>query len=79
MNPAMTATQCWYANLKSLEGPGWELEGVARQRHDRSHDIDLRMRPRADAPPIIRNPSLNGLGQPDANGWYHLKRQGRMP
>jgi|TARA_R110000822_G_scaffold49736_5_gene130519 general secretion pathway protein N len=65
------------ANLKSLEGP-LELEGVARQRHDRSHDIDLRMRPRADAPPIIRN-LLNGLGQPDANGWYHLKRQGRMP
>jgi general secretion pathway protein N len=65
------------ATLKSLEGP-LEMEGTARQFYDRSHNVDLRLRPRADAPPIIRN-LLGGLGQPDAQGWYRLQRQGRMP
>lgn len=65
------------ATLKSLEGP-LEVEGTARQFFDRRQNVDLRLRPRDDAPPIIRN-LLGGLGQPDAQGWYRLQREGRMP
>ena len=65
------------ATLNSLEGP-LEVEGTARQFYDRRHRVDLRLRPRADAPPLIRN-LLSGLGQPDANGWYRLQQEGRMP
>ena len=65
------------ATVQSLDGP-LEVEGTARQFADRRQVADLRVRAKADAPPMLRN-MLNGLGRPDAQGWYRIQRTGRLP
>ncbi len=51
-----------------------DVLGDARLNNDRSYAVDLRLRPRADAPPMVRN-LLQALGPADAEG-YHRLRQG---
>lgn len=64
------------AVIRSLSG-ALEVSGHARLGDDRSYDVDLQMRPKADAPPMVGN-LVRNLGQPDTQGWYHLRRQGRL-
>lgn len=66
------------ATLRSLDGAALQVEGSARQFADRRQSADLRLRPAPGAPPMIVN-MLNGIGAPDAEGWYRLQRQGRLP
>lgn len=65
------------ATVRSLRG-ALEVEGTARQFPDRRQRADLRVRPAADAPPMVAN-LLAGLGRPDAEGWYRIQRDGRLP
>lgn len=65
------------ASVRSLGGP-LEVSGDARVGHDRSYDLNLKMRARPDAPPMVGN-LVRNLGQPDAQGWYHLRRRGAPP
>ena len=65
------------ATVSALDGP-LEVNGTARQYADRRQAADLRVRAKADAPPILRN-MLNSLGRPDAEGWYRIQRSGRLP
>lgn len=65
------------ASLRSLAGP-LEASGEVRTRSDRSYELRLQMRPRPDAPPMVVN-LVRNLGQPDAQGWYHLSRRGQVP
>lgn len=52
-----------------------DVTGEARLMHDRRYELNLQMRPKPDAPPLVPN-LIRNLGQPDAQGWYHLRRQG---
>lgn len=62
------------ATIHTLGGP-LEVKGESRVSHDRSYELDLAMRPKPDAPPMVPN-LVRNLGQPDAQGWYHLRRRG---
>lgn len=63
------------ATVRSLGGP-LEVSGESRLGHDRSYELHLQMRPRPDAPPMVSN-LVRNLGQPDAQGWYQLRRRGQ--
>jgi general secretion pathway protein N len=65
------------ATVRSLRG-ALEVEGTARQFADRRQRADLRVRPAADAPPMVAN-LLRGIGRPDAQGWYRIQQDGRLP
>jgi general secretion pathway protein N len=51
-----------------------DVLGDARLNTDRSYAVDLRLRPRTDAPPMLIN-MLQSLGPADSEG-YHRLRQG---
>lgn len=53
-----------------------EASGSGRVKPDRSYELSLQLRPRADAPPLVAN-LLRPLGRPDAQGYYRLQRSGR--
>jgi hypothetical protein len=63
--------------IKSVAG-ALDLSGDAHLNRDRTYDLHLQMRAKADAPPMITN-MLPSLGQPDTQGLYHLRRQGALP
>lgn len=64
------------ATVRSLGGP-LEVGGEGRVGDDRSYELNLQLRPRPDAPPMVGNLARN-LGEPDAQGWYHLRRRGNL-
>jgi hypothetical protein len=69
------------AGIKALiETLGGDLQvrGEARLDPDRSYELELQLRPGADAPPLVNN-LVRNLGKPDAQGWYRLRRQGSVP
>ncbi|MGH8445810.1 MAG: type II secretion system protein N [Solimonas sp.] len=53
-----------------------EVNGDARTHQDRSYEMHLQLRPKADAPPLVQN-LLRSLGEPDPQGYYHLRKQGK--
>lgn len=63
------------ADIKSLKG-ALDVRGSARAQADRSYSLDLQLRARADAPPMVVN-LLTQLGRPDAEGFYTLKNNGQ--
>lgn len=64
------------ATVRSLRG-ALEVRGEARAGHDRSWELHLQLRPKPDAPPMVPN-LVRNLGQPDAQGWTHLRRRGHL-
>ncbi|MEQ1440555.1 type II secretion system protein N [Fontimonas sp. SYSU GA230001] len=60
------------ATVGSLGG-ALEVSGSGRVRPDRSYELDLRLRPGADAAPMLTN-LLRQLGAPDAQGYYRLRQ-----
>jgi hypothetical protein len=64
------------ADIRSLTG-ALEVSGKVRLGDDRSYEMDLQMQPKPNAPPMVAN-LVRNLGQPDAQGRYHLRRQGRL-
>lgn len=53
-----------------------EISGDAKLTvSDQSYQAHLQLRPKPDANPLIRN-LLSSAGEPDGQGWYHLRRQG---
>lgn len=65
------------ATIGTLAG-ALDVTGDARLAHDRKYELHLQMKPKPDAPPLVVN-LVRNLGQPDAQGWYHLRRQGNAP
>lgn len=63
-----------HATLGSGAGP-IELGGTATLDPTRAYDVHLQLRPRADAAPALQT-LVRSLGQPDGQGWYHLRRNG---
>jgi hypothetical protein len=64
------------ADIATLSG-ALEITGKARLGDDRSYEIDLQMRPKPNAPPMVPN-LVRTLGAPDAQGWYHVRRRGQL-
>lgn len=65
------------ATLRSLGGP-LDASGEARLGQDRSYELHVQFKPRPDAPPLVAN-LVRSLGQPDAQGWHHLRERGAAP
>ncbi|NGY06305.1 type II secretion system protein N [Solimonas terrae] len=59
-------------------GGSLDVNGDARAKPDRSYELHLQLRPRGDAPPLVMN-LLRSLGSPDPQGYYHLRREGKLP
>lgn len=64
------------ADIATLSG-ALEVSGKARLGDDRSYEVNLQMRPRPNAPPMVAN-LVRNLGVPDAQGWYHVQRKGQL-
>ena len=64
------------ACVRTLAG-SLEVSGEARASEDRSYELHLQMRPKPVAPPLVMN-LVRNLGQPDTQGWYHLRRRGQL-
>ena len=58
-------------------GGALDVAGDARAKADRSYELHLQLRPKPDAPPLLPN-LLRSLGTPDAQGYYHLRREGKL-
>lgn len=65
------------AILSSLSGP-LELSGNARLRPDRSYLLDIRIKAKPGTDPALGG-LLSGLGRPDPQGYYSLRRNGQLP
>lgn len=55
-----------------------DVNGDARAKADHSYELHLQLRPKGDAPPLVLN-LLRSLGNPDPQGYYHLRRDGKLP
>jgi general secretion pathway protein N len=64
------------ARLASVAGP-LDASGEARLQPDMSYELQLQLRPKAGAPPMLGN-MLRQLGAPDAQGYYRVQRQGSL-
>ncbi|NKF23144.1 type II secretion system protein N [Solimonas marina] len=64
------------ALVHTLGGP-LDVNGDARAKSDHSYELHLQLRAKPDAPPLIVN-LLHSLGQPDPQGYYHLRQQGKL-
>lgn len=64
------------ADIATLSG-ALEINGKARLGDDRSYEVELQMRPRPNAPPMVPN-LVRSLGAPDSQGWYHVRRRGQL-
>lgn len=70
--------QTLVAKLETLNGPLESGGQVRLTPKDRRYELDLQLRAKADAEPLLRN-LLQSLGQTDTGGWYHLRRSGTLP
>ncbi len=61
----------------ALSSAGGQLEaaGTGQITREGQYLLDLKLRPRASAPPAVLS-LLQPLGRPDAEGWYRLRRNG---
>ena len=65
------------ARIQDLGGPV-EVAGTARLEPDGRYALDLRIKARASADPRLAN-LMSGLGRPDAQAYYPIRYQGRLP
>ncbi|MDB5968072.1 MAG: type secretion system protein [Hydrocarboniphaga sp.] len=64
------------ALVKTLRGP-LDVSGDAQLLADSSYEMHLQIKAKADAPPPLVN-MLAGLGAPDNQGYYHIRRKGQL-
>lgn len=65
------------ARLTSVGQGAVEANGEARLKPDQSYELNLQLHVRAQANPMVQN-LIGALGQPDSQGWIHLRQQGRL-
>jgi hypothetical protein len=64
------------AKFEPLAG-SLELNGSAKLSPDQTYDAQLQLRPKPGAPPLL-NSLLSSIGPADAQGWYHIRQQGKL-
>ena len=62
--------------IESVSGP-LQVTGDAKVADDQTYDLDLRVKTKPDAVPMLQT-LVQSLGQPDAQGFYHLLRKGKL-
>jgi general secretion pathway protein N len=62
--------------ISTLSGP-LDASGEVHLQADRNYDYDLQVKAKSDADPNLRT-MLQSLGQPDVQGYYHLRNRGKM-
>lgn len=65
------------ATLSSPRGP-LDLNGSARLDTEQRYDVDIKLKPKADASQQLVN-LMRGLGRPDTQGYYSLRYRGQLP
>jgi general secretion pathway protein N len=63
-------------SLSSGKGP-IELSGTATLGKEKAYEVTLQLRPRQEAPQQVQT-LVRSLGAPDAQGWYHIRRSGKL-
>ncbi|HEX4896390.1 MAG TPA: type II secretion system protein N [Solimonas sp.] len=63
--------------VQTLTGP-LQANGDGRLKPDRSYEFHLQLKAPPEAPPMVQN-FLRSQGSPDAQGYYHLRKQGQLP
>lgn len=63
------------AVVTTVGGP-MDVSGEGQLSLDQSYDLHLQLKAKAGANPMILN-LLHSLGQPDVQGYYHLRRSGQ--
>jgi len=71
-----TEKQGVVVSFGSGRGP-LEIGGTATLGAERAYDLDLQLRPRAEAPPALVT-LVRSLGPADNRGWHHLRRKGTL-
>lgn len=63
-------------NLATLSGP-LELEGTITVDANRTYQMDVRLRPKAEADPSLVS-LVRSIGPADGQAWHRLKRSGKL-
>lgn len=64
------------AKLEPSSGP-LDVGGEVRLLADRNFEIDVRVKPKPTAEPLVQN-LVRSLGQPDTEGWFHVRSRGQL-
>lgn len=65
------------AVISAPAGP-LEASGTAKLLPDQSYDVDILVKPKPGASEMLLN-YVKTLGAPDPQGFYHLRKQGKLP
>lgn len=63
-------------SIQSVSGP-LELSGSGRLTADQTYELELKLRPKPEAPPLLRN-LVSGAGAPDVQGNYRIRQHGKL-
>lgn len=66
------------AQIEDSDEAKLSLRGQAELQADRSYSAQLQLKAKADTPTALSN-QMKALGRTDAQGWYRLKQNGRLP
>lgn len=72
-----TAPEAITAVISSPAGP-LEASGSAKLLPDQSYDVDILVKPKPGASELLLN-YVKTLGAPDPQGFYHLRKRGKLP
>ncbi len=64
------------ARLEPVSGP-LDLGGEIRLLADHSYEVDLQLKAKPTAEPLVQN-LVRSLGQPDTQGFYHVRSRGQF-
>jgi len=64
------------AKFEPLAG-SLDLNGSAKLSPDQTYDAQLQLRPKPGAPPLLGS-LLGSIGPADAQGWHHVRQQGKL-
>jgi len=71
-----TSPEAVTANISSPSGP-LEAKGFAKLLPDKSYDVDILVKAKPGASEMLLN-YLKTLGAPDPQGYYHLRKRGKL-
>lgn len=63
-------------SIAALSGP-LELSGEGRYAADHSYELELKLKPKPEASPMLRN-LVAGAGTPDLQGYYRIRQSGKL-
>lgn len=65
------------AAIGTIAGP-LSVSGEARLQPDKTYELHLQLKAKPEADPNLQN-LIRSIGQPDTQGYYHIRRKGSLP